>query len=77
MQSVCVCVHVCVDSPVCSSVLLDSCGSLPELVRVALSKEVVRDELDEGSEKVSLKGSSEVVEVGVGRWVESEYGEDV
>ena len=61
----------------CSSVLQDSCGSLPELVRVALSEEVVRDELDEGSEKVSLKGSSEVVEVGVGRWVESEYGEDV
>ena len=38
---------------------------------------MVRDELDEGSEKVSLMGYSEVVEVGVGRWVESEYGEDV
>ena len=32
VECLCVCAHVCVDSPVCSSVLLDSCGSLSELL---------------------------------------------
>ena len=47
------------------------------LLETAAVQSEPHNELGEGSEKVSLKGSSEVVEVGVGRWVESEYGEDV